>query len=110
MNDDALAIMEKNEAMFLKWKTSDGYTVFKELFVTNTDAFQRWFNINRSRRLFVALRPFLLEAQHQYLLAFFPIMDLFFLSLSPPHPKTMEIFLSDSSRKDLRVVSKASGV
>ena len=46
----------------------------------------------------------------QYLLAIFPIMDLFFLSLSPPHPKTMEIFLLDSFRKDLRVVSKASGV
>lgn len=68
--DDALRIMEENESEFTAWKASSGYTIFKELFTTKTDDFQRWYNIMRSRRVFVALRPFLLQAQIQYLLPF----------------------------------------
>lgn len=68
--DEALEKMETNEDMFPLWKSSGSYTVFKELYVSRTDVFQRWFNINSSRLTFIALRPFLLEAQHQYINSF----------------------------------------
>ena len=42
-------------------------------------------------------------------LLFWPLM-VFFLSLSPPQPKTMEIFLPKILFKDFIVLSKASGV
>lgn len=64
--DEALKIMEANEADFSPWETTEGYTIFKELFVKRTDTFQRWFNINNSRKTFLALRPYLLETHHQY--------------------------------------------
>lgn len=64
--DEALKIMEANEADFSPWETTEGYTIFKELFVKRTDTFQRWFNINNSRKTFLALRPYVLETHHQY--------------------------------------------
>lgn len=64
--DEALKIMEANEGEFTDWKASQGYTIFKELFVKRTDTFQRWFNISSSRRTFLALRPYMLESHHQY--------------------------------------------
>ncbi|WP_421801764.1 DUF6712 family protein [Flagellimonas sp.] len=64
--DDALKIMEANEGDFDEWKGSDSYTLFMELFVKRTDTFNRWFNISNSRRTFLALRPYMLEAHHQY--------------------------------------------
>lgn len=67
--DEALKIMESNDAQFVGWAGTDGYTIFKELFVKRTDTFQRWFNISSSRRTFLALRPYMLEAHHQYFTA-----------------------------------------
>ena len=64
--DSALKIMEANESEFTEWKGSDSYTFFMELFVKRTDTFNRWFNISNSRRTFQALRPYMLEAHHQY--------------------------------------------
>lgn len=70
--DESLKIMEANDADFQSWKDTDGYTVFKELFVKRTDTFNRWFNISNSRRTFLALRPYMLEAHHQF---FKPVMN-----------------------------------
>ncbi|MGB5821466.1 MAG: DUF6712 family protein [Saonia sp.] len=70
--DEALKIMEANDAEFASWKGTDGYTIFKELFVKRTDTFNRWFNISNSRRTFLALRPYMLEAHHQF---FKPVMN-----------------------------------
>lgn len=69
--DAALRIMEKNKNLFPDWTTSENYTEFNELFVTRTDIFQRYCNINDSRRTFLALRPLLLEVQQ----AFFNWLD-----------------------------------
>lgn len=63
--DEALEIMEANEGDFTGWAASSGYTIFKELFTQQTAQFQRHFNISNSRRTFLALRPFMLEAQNQ---------------------------------------------
>ena len=67
--DEALKIMEANEADFSPWETTEGYTIFNELFVKRTETFNRWFNISNSRRTFLALRPYMLEAHHQYFTA-----------------------------------------
>ena len=64
--DEALKIMESDEASFSPWELSEGYTIFKELFVKRAETFNRWYNINNSRRTFLALNPYLLEAHHQY--------------------------------------------
>lgn len=67
--DEALKIMEANEADFSPWETTEGYTIFKQLFVKRAETFNRWFNINNSRQTFLALRPYLLESHHQYFTA-----------------------------------------
>lgn len=67
--DEALKIMEANEADFSPWETTEGYTIFKELFVKRAETFNRWFNINNSSQTFLALRPYLLESHHQYFTA-----------------------------------------
>lgn len=63
--DEALKIMESNEANFIDWVGTEGYTVFKEIYTNKTQDFQRYFNINNSRRTFLSLRPYLLESQEQ---------------------------------------------
>lgn len=64
--DEALKIMEANEVTFDPWADTEGYTIIKELFVTRTETFNRWYNINNSRKTFLALRPYMLETHHQY--------------------------------------------
>ena len=64
--DEALAIMEENEAEFADWKTSDGYTNFTELFTRKTQDFQRYFNIENSRLTFLRLKPHLLKVENKY--------------------------------------------
>lgn len=63
--DEALKLMEENESQFTEWIGTEGYTVFKELYTPKTQDFQRYFNINYSRRTFLALRPYTLESQEQ---------------------------------------------
>ncbi|HEA19949.1 hypothetical protein LCGC14_0943680 [marine sediment metagenome] len=68
--DEALKIMEQTEGeTFAAWKASEGYTIFRELFVDRTDTFNRWFNISNSRKTFLALRPYMLEVHHQFFTA-----------------------------------------
>lgn len=63
--DEALKLMEDNESDFSEWIGTEGYTVFKELYTSKTQDFQRYFNINSSRRVFLSLRPYILESQEQ---------------------------------------------
>ena len=65
--DEALKIMEANEGDFAGWSSTEGYTVFKELVVRKTEDLQRFYNINHSRLVFLAVRPMLLESQNQLL-------------------------------------------
>lgn len=68
--DEALKIMENTAgAIFADWKASEGFTIFRELFVDRTDTFNRWFNISNSRKTFLALRPYMLEVHHQFFTA-----------------------------------------
>lgn len=65
---DAGLIELETSDTFPDWKDSDNYTVFKELLVNTADKFNRWFNINRSRLTFLALKPFLLEVNEEKIL------------------------------------------
>lgn len=53
--DKLLAFLEKNKGVYNEWATSSARTFYKELFVGNTDTFSKWYNINDSRRTFLAL-------------------------------------------------------
>lgn len=64
--DEALELMESEPESFQKWSASDKYTIFKELFVSQTKDFQQYFNINKSRLTFLALRPHLLKVETKY--------------------------------------------
>ena len=65
--DEAIQIMETNTGnVFDAWKTTSNYTIFDEVFVSQTTIFNKWFNISNSRRTFLALKPMLLESQYQY--------------------------------------------
>lgn len=63
--DEALKLMEDTEEGFPDWIGTEGYTIFKELYTSKTQDFQRYFNINNSRRTFLSLRPYILESQEQ---------------------------------------------
>lgn len=64
--DEALKIMEENEASFQEWVGTEGYTTFKELFTRRTETFNRYFIINNSRLTFLRLKPNLLKVEKKY--------------------------------------------
>lgn len=64
--DEALAIMEANEADFPEWTSTPGYTNFKKFFIRKTETFQEHFNINNSRLTFLRLRPHLLKVEDKF--------------------------------------------
>ncbi len=64
--DEALEIMEANEADFPTWKTSTGYTDFTEFFVRKTQDFQKYYNIENSRLTFLKLKPHLLKVEDKF--------------------------------------------
>lgn len=53
--DKFLAFLEKNKTTYTEWATSSARTFYKELFVGNTALFDKWYNINDSRRTYLAL-------------------------------------------------------
>ena len=65
--DQALSFFEFNAAKFNSWTNSDAFTISKELFISSTEELSRYINIQRSRRTFLAFRPFLLRAQDIYI-------------------------------------------
>jgi len=95
--DEALRIMESDEASFSPWETTEGYTVFKELFVKHTDTFNRWFYISNSRRTFLALRPYMLESHHEY----------FTSKLNDATIATIQLAVSDNAKKVLKFLQAA---
>jgi hypothetical protein len=64
--DDAFQIMEENVSEFPAWVASKYYTVFKDLIVQQTIAFNDHFSIQKNRQTFCALKPALREVEDQY--------------------------------------------
>ena len=67
--DDAFEIMEQNVDDFPEWRDSAFYTVFKNLIVSETRIFDKYFKIQKSRQTYLALQPYISECQDQYLLS-----------------------------------------
>lgn len=70
--DEALKEMEFYLDDFPDWRTSDSFTVLNETFNKHTDDFQKWFNIHKSRRTFLAFKPDIREVTEQY---FYPWLN-----------------------------------
>lgn len=66
--DDALQIMEQNVDLFPEFKNSEYYTIFKNLIVSETRIFDKYFPIQKSRPTYLALQSYIQECQDQYLL------------------------------------------
>ncbi len=49
------------------WAQSSSYTVFKECFIHTAKEFSRYFNINESRRTFLALKAAMRNVEHFYI-------------------------------------------
>jgi hypothetical protein len=77
--DSAFQIMEENIADFEAWRDSKYYTVFKNLIVAQTETFNLYFNIQKSRQTFVACKPSMREVEEQYLIAMLGDATLIFL-------------------------------
>ncbi len=56
--DDALLYLEKNKASFATWTASPEYTLLRANFINSTDDFQKHFNINNSRLVFLKIRGY----------------------------------------------------
>jgi len=91
--DETLILMEANADDFSDWKSSESYTVFKELLVNRTDIFDKYFPIKKSRRTFLALKHFIEEVQDEYVLA-------------PLGTATLDLLLGDSDKVNVKQVKK----
>jgi hypothetical protein len=69
--DKALSVMESEaldgNADLDSFKNSAAWTVSRELLIPNAATFQKYYNINSSRRAFVQLRPYIQKAEELYL-------------------------------------------
>jgi hypothetical protein len=77
--DDAFEIMESNPEDFTEWSDSDYYTIFKDLIVSQTKDFNKFFNIQNNRYTFIALKPMMREVESQYLVSMLGQCTLDFL-------------------------------
>lgn len=66
--DLAMEVMEANSNLFTSWKSSDYFTVFNNMVIRHTQTFNTFYNIQNSRKTFIALKPYMLEVEVQYLL------------------------------------------
>lgn len=69
--DIALAYMEKEIAggatEFDDFKNSDAYTITKDLLIPNATTFNQFYNIQESRKSYVAFRPYIRKAEQLHL-------------------------------------------
>lgn len=66
--DDALEIMEDNATDFQAWKDSDLFTIFKSIIPRQTKTFDKYFDIQKNRKTFLALKPYMIEVEEEFLL------------------------------------------
>lgn len=84
--DMALEHMEKQveagNTDYDAFKDDDAYTISRERLIPNARVFQRYYNINTSRRAYTRLRPFIRKAEKIYLK---PLLDDFYDELASQH-------------------------
>jgi hypothetical protein len=55
--------LEREKSKFSEWEDGEGYSEIYSLMVWNTYKFQKYVDIKTSRRVYIALKPHLLDAQ-----------------------------------------------
>lgn len=61
--DQLLEFLELNIEDYPSWKDSDGYTVFRETFITTAKEFSGFVNIHNSRRVFITLKSIMKKVE-----------------------------------------------
>lgn len=89
--DAAFELMEANESNFQEWVDSDQYTVFKSGIVRHTNVFDLYFDIQKSRKTFMALKPYMIEAEERYLTSFFGQCTLDFIKADSTDEKVKRV-------------------
>jgi hypothetical protein len=84
--DAAFEIMEANESDFSEWVASEYYTVFKSGIVRHTKKFNSYFDIQNSRKTFLALKPYMIEVEERFLNPMFGQCTLDFMKLVSTDP------------------------
>lgn len=64
--DNLLEFLEENKSEYTEWIDTPGYTVFHELFISTAKEFSIHYNINNSRRTFLALRHIIKHVQETH--------------------------------------------
>lgn len=65
--DAMIKYLEVNKGDFAAWSGSESFTITHDLFINTTADFNAVVNINKSHQVFIALRPFIKEAQLRYI-------------------------------------------
>lgn len=55
--DILLNFLEDHKDIYTDWAASEAYTIFKESIISTVDQFDSYVKINRSRRLFLSMKP-----------------------------------------------------
>jgi hypothetical protein len=63
--DEMLQILEDNQATFTQWASSTAFSQLKNSFVYSTAIYNRFVDINNSRRTFIRLKPAIYEIELQ---------------------------------------------
>lgn len=77
--DSAFEIMEDYPGFFLPWSESSLYTIFNSQIVAQTKDFQDSWDIQKNRKTFLALTPYMKEVETQYFLSLLGKCTLDFL-------------------------------
>lgn len=64
--DNLLEFLEENKDEFPDWTASDSYTIFHELMLSTAKEFSKHYNINNSRRTFLAIRHIIKHVQETF--------------------------------------------
>lgn len=65
--DTLLGFLEANHGTYPLWTASSAFTVSRELLINTAEQFDKHVGIQRSRRIYVALRPYIQLAEQMYL-------------------------------------------
>lgn len=66
--EDVIEFLDDNRSDFESWQTSEAFTAQHDMLINTAKAFNEQFNINNSRRLFVALRPIIKSVEKKYII------------------------------------------
>lgn len=66
--DAMLEFLEENHGDYAEWKGSSAFTITKQLFINTSDEYNDIVSIGRSKRVWLALWPFVNRAETEYIL------------------------------------------